>query len=104
MKVKSLLLTASAVFAFAQLSACAAPSVTMLDDGTVAYRIDCGGNPRGMNYCFEKAGKSCGAKGYSIVGQDGRVLATSDAAETDAEAVVRGFNTDRNSILIQCGK
>lgn len=88
---------------FALLSGCATPVETTLADGSVAYRIDCGGNTRGMNYCFEKAGKSCGAEGYSIVGRDGTVIATSAAAETDAEAVVRGFETDRNSILIKCG-
>ena len=87
----------------ALLTACAAPTETTLADGTTALLIDCGGTTRGMNYCFEKAGKSCGADGYTIVGQDGRVIATGEAADTDPAAVVRNFDAETNSILVKCG-
>lgn len=89
--------------AISLLSACAAPTQTTLDDGTMALLIDCGGTTRGMNYCFEKAGKSCGADGYSIVGQDGQVIATDKAADTDPAAVVRNFDAETNNILVKCG-
>ena len=91
------------VSAAAALGACASPTETTLADGTTALLIDCGGSTRGMNYCFEKAGKSCGADGYSIVGQDGRVIATGDAADTDPAAVVRNFDAETNNILVKCG-
>lgn len=87
------------------LGACAAnPSTVTLPDGSVAYRIDCGGSSVGLNYCFEQAGKSCGAEGYSIVSPDGRVLSTSEVASTDPESLTVAFSTDTNSILIKCGE
>ena len=83
------------------LSACAGPAQTTLADGTVAYRIDCASSAAGMNYCFEKAGKSCGANGYQIIGRDGQVLGDSEAASDNAK-VITAWQTDRNSIYIRC--
>ena len=86
------------------LAACAGgPTVTTLPDGSVAYRIPCDGTARGLNYCLEKAGKSCGAEGYTIVTPDGRKLSTSDAVQGDAQALFKDYAADRNSLLIQCG-
>lgn len=90
------------IAALALFAACAAPSQTLLPDGTVAYRIDCDGTAAGMNYCFERAGKSCGAAGYVIVDQDGRTLSQSAAADTDMDALVRIYESDQNSILFRC--
>ena len=103
MTIRNTIKLGVAVSAVTMLAACAAPTQTTLDDGTTALLIDCGGTTRGMNYCFEKAGKSCGADGYSIVGQDGRIIATGDAADTDPAAVVRNFDAETNNILIKCG-
>jgi len=85
------------------LGACAGPSQTTLPDGTLAYRIDCGASTADMNFCFEKAGKSCGAEGYRIVGRDGQVLGNSEAAASDSVKAVKAWQTDRNSIFIVCG-
>lgn len=86
------------------LAACAGgPSVITLPDGSIAYRIDCDGTARGLNYCLEMAGKSCGAEGYTIVAPDGRRLTTSEAVESDTLALFKDYAADRNSILIQCG-
>ncbi len=103
MNIRTTIKLGMAVSVVAILSACATPTETTLEDGTMALLIDCGGSTRGMNYCFEKAGKSCGADGYSIVGMDGRVIATGEAAATDAQAVVRNFDAETNSILVKCG-
>lgn len=84
------------------LSACAGPAQTTLADGTVAYKIDCQASAAGMNYCFEKAGKSCGADGYQIIGRDGQVLGDGEAAASDNVRVVNAWQTDRNSIYIRC--
>lgn len=84
------------------LAGCAGPAQTTLADGTVAYRIDCAASPSGMNFCFEKAGKSCGASGYDIVGRDGTVLGDSKVAASDSVKVVKAWQTDRNSIYIRC--
>jgi len=93
------------VSVLAMLGACAAgPTVVTLPDGSVAYRIDCGGSSVGLNYCFEQAGKSCGAEGYSIVSPDGRVLSTSEVASSDPESLTTAFSTDTNSIYIKCGQ
>ncbi len=103
MNIRTTIKLGVTVSAVTMLAACAAPTRTTLDDGTMALLIDCGGSTRGMNYCFEKAGKSCGADGYSIVGQDGRMIATGDAADTDPAAVVRNFDAETNNILVKCG-
>lgn len=94
------------VSVLALLGACAAsaPSVVTLPDGSVAYRIDCGGSAVGLNYCFEQAGKSCGAEGYSIVSPDGRVLSTSEVAAADPESLTVAFSTDTNVIYVKCGQ
>ena len=85
------------------LAACGAPSQVTLPDGTLATRIDCGASAADMNYCFEKAGKSCGAAGYEIVGPEGELLGNSEAAAADSVRVVRAWRTDANSIYIRCG-
>lgn len=85
------------------LVACAGPGEVRLADGTMAYRIDCDGTAAGLNYCFERAGKSCGAEGYSIVDSNGAVIATSAVADQDADALVRDYSTVQNSMLIKCG-
>lgn len=87
----------------ALLGACAAQTQATLSDGTVAYRIDCDGTTAGLNYCFEKAGKSCGADGYTIVDRNGRTISTSRAADADADSAVRKYEADKNSIFIKCG-
>lgn len=91
------------VCAFALLSACAAPVQTTLSDGTVANRIQCDGTTRGLNYCFERAGKTCGAAGYTIVDQNGRIIAKGAVADSNSEALVREYASDQNSILVKCG-
>ena len=92
-----------AISAAVLLAACAATDQTTLSDGTAALRIDCDGTAAGMNYCFERAGKSCGAEGYTIVDPSGRMLSGSDVADTDLESLVRAYETDNNSVLIRCG-
>ncbi len=95
---------ATAAAALVLFGACSAnQTVTTLPDGSEAIRIDCGGSSVGVNYCFEKAGKTCGAEGYSIVRPDGTVMATVDMSGTNAQDLVRGFSTETNSILIKCG-
>lgn len=86
------------------LAACAGgPSQVTLSDRTIATRISCDGIPRGLNYCFERAGKSCGAEGYTIVDQDGMAIGKSDVADAGTEALVRQYAEDASSILIKCG-
>lgn len=85
------------------LTACAGgPTVATMPDGSYAYRIDCDGTARGLNYCLEKAGKSCGARGYRIVTPEGETVTTSAAVDGDAQALFKDYAADRNSILIQC--
>lgn len=104
---KNPITTGIAISFLALLAACAAPSqTTTLPDGTVAYRIDCDATAAGLNYCFERAGKTCGATGYAIVSQDGRLISTSDVADSDRIEQVSAFDTGQNedSILISCGR
>ena len=104
MKNKKLLTTALATSGLALLAACApTPTTTTLPDGSTAIRIDCGSSSVGLNYCFEKAGKTCGAEGYSVVTPEGTVMATVDMSGTNAQELVTGFSTETTSILIKCG-
>ena len=85
------------------LAACAGPTTTTLADGSIAYRIDCGKSSQGMNYCFEKAGKSCGAEGYTIYDRQGQAISSSNAATSNDEPRTLAYDTAGNSILIRCG-
>ncbi len=88
----------------ALLTACAAPvQTTTLADGSRAYLIDCEGTARGLNMCFEKAGKSCGAEGYTIVGKRGQRLSSSDVADAEMQDLMKAYATDKSSILVKCG-
>lgn len=87
----------------ALLAACGGTGQATLPDGTAALRIDCDGTAGGLNYCFERAGKSCGAAGYTIVDPDGQMLSDSDVADSDMESLVRAYDTDNNSVLVRCG-
>ncbi len=91
------------ISALTLLAACAAPTQTTLSDGTVAHRIECDGTASGLNYCFERAGKSCGAAGYTIVDQDGQTISEGGVGGSDTETLVRQYATDQNSILVKCG-
>ncbi|MFK8052972.1 MAG: hypothetical protein AB8F65_08335 [Woeseiaceae bacterium] len=93
----------AAVGCLVMLGACAAPVSTELSDGTFAYKIDCDGTARGLNYCLEKAGKSCGAKGYTLVSEAGERLSNSDAVSSDSQAFFKDYAGDRNRIYYQCG-
>ena len=85
------------------IAACAGPSTTTLPDGRTAFRIDCSAGVGGLNFCFEKAGKSCGAEGYTIVGEDGATISSSSATETERAARLRAYQLNSNSILVVCG-
>ncbi|MEM7612628.1 MAG: hypothetical protein AAF270_13165 [Pseudomonadota bacterium] len=103
MSTASLLKTAMMTVCAALAVGCAGPMQTTMADGTIAYRIDCGGTARGLNYCLEKAGKSCGAEGYTIVAEDGRRLSSSEAATADQQSLFQDFASDRNRIFFTCG-
>ena len=88
------------ISALALLAGCAGTAETTLADGSVAYRIECDGSSAGLTRCFERAGKSCGAQGYMLVSQDGRLISSGDA---DSATLVKAYEDDRNSILFKCG-
>ena len=85
------------------LAACAGPSQTTLADGTLAYSIDCDGSSAGLQRCFERAGKSCGAEGYKLVAQDGRLITDASAAGLSSQSLVKIYEEDMNTIYFRCG-
>ena len=88
----------------AALSACATPPVqTRLADGTLVYRIECDGTAAGLNYCFGKAGKSCGAEGFTVVDEGGNTLTDSEAADVGVDGSMSLWAGDQNAILVKCG-
>ncbi len=105
MKKNRVLAFGLSLIALATAVGCAPQSATTrLPDGQIATRIDCGRNSGGLNFCFEQAGKSCGAEGYRIVTLDGRVVSTGGAAEKDSTVVTNWEGYNKNSILILCGE
>ena len=103
MKLVTLTRTILAAGSLVILGGCATPAPTTLSDGTTATRIACEGTGRGLNYCFERAGKSCGAEGYTILDDSGRVIGKSDVADAGTDRLVRQYAEDQSGILIRCG-
>lgn len=91
------------ISAFMLVAACAATTETARSDGTAAKLIECDVTPSGLNYCFERAGKSCGAAGYTIVNQDGQTMSKGDVAAADQASFVREYGSGQSGILIKCG-
>lgn len=92
-------LASSALFV---LGGCAAPQLTTLEDGTVAYQIDCDGTARGLNYCLEKAGRTCAARGYVLYNKAGERVSLAGEAGSSGQATYKEFEGDRNRIIFQC--
>ncbi|MEL7022826.1 MAG: hypothetical protein AAGL69_03700 [Pseudomonadota bacterium] len=86
----------------AALSACATPRLTELADGSAVYQVDCDGTPRGLNYCLEKAGRTCGAQAYILYADDGRRIAFGGDAQVSGEVAYKDFPGDRSKILFRC--
>ncbi len=90
----------------ASLSGCAGAggsNLTVLADGTTALAIECDGTARGLNFCFELAGKSCGAQGYTILNEAGEAIGKSDYADAGTDRLIRQQAEDENRLLIRCG-
>ncbi|MBM3588834.1 MAG: hypothetical protein FJX33_13765 [Alphaproteobacteria bacterium] len=52
------------------LPSCASATQTYAPDGRSALAVDCGGLWRDWGACMERAGESCGSKGYDILARD----------------------------------
>lgn len=101
---KGMLIKASlSALSLAILAGCAGSTQTTLADGTMAQRIECDGTARGLNFCFELAGKSCGAEGYTILNEAGETIGKSDYADAGSDRLIRQQAESENSILIRCG-
>ena len=87
---------------FLVLAGCAAPRLTSLADGRSVYQIDCDGTPRGLNYCLEKAGRTCGARAYTLYAEDGRRISFGGDSEISGEVAYKDFPGDRSQILFLC--
>jgi hypothetical protein len=91
------------VVALAGLTGCATPDIVRLADGSLVYRIDCAGSASGLNYCYGRAGKTCGAEGFSVVDETGRVLSIGGGSTTTQDEQVMLHAADKNSLLVKCG-
>lgn len=85
------------------MTACAGtPQTTTFADGSTAMRIVCDASAAGLNRCFERAGRSCGATGYTIVDARGIPIAAGRTGDAPTESMVKEYEMDQNSILIKC--
>lgn len=69
-KTTVLTLALAAVSGFA-LSGCATATKMYTPDGRVGYTIECSGAANSWGKCYEKAGQTCGARGYDIISRTG---------------------------------
>ena len=92
------------LLALAGIAGCAGPTSATLPDGTVPYRVNCDTTSRGLNFCFENAGRTCGADGYSVIAADGSRLSPNAISRSELQALTAAYQENRNSILIACGE
>ncbi|HVZ36442.1 MAG TPA: hypothetical protein VG963_28630 [Polyangiaceae bacterium] len=55
------------ILAVLMLAGCATRTETYLPDGTKGYTLNCSGAALTWNACLERAGKTCGSRGYEIL-------------------------------------
>ena len=80
------------------LASCANVSQTYAPDGSRAYSIDCSGSARTWGMCLEKAGETCGTRGYDVItrtGDQGAVISGSQYG-------VFGGTVTTRSMVITC--
>lgn len=53
------------------ITGCATAAKTYNQDGRVGYAINCSGAVNSWGKCYEKAGETCGTKGYDILSRAG---------------------------------
>ena len=49
------------------LTACTTAQPIVTQDGKEGFAISCGGTANDWASCYEKAGQSCGGKGYNVL-------------------------------------
>jgi len=82
----------------ALLTGCVSSSQTYTSDGAAGYTVSCHGAMVTWNSCHSKAGKLCGARGYTI-DSDSR----STGRDTDADILVASENEGvMRSMVIAC--
>jgi hypothetical protein len=74
------------------LSGCASQNEIIAGDGESAFQVDCSGNIKGWDVCYEKIAKTCGAMGYEVI------RSSLDGNE------IRGKESKNRYILARCKK
>jgi hypothetical protein len=77
---------------------CAVQHETYLPDGSKGFSINCGGQALSWAQCYEKAGKTCGAHGYEIIGKEGE---SNPSATATSQLFIASANVQR-TLLIKC--
>ncbi|MDD2898378.1 MAG: hypothetical protein PHI31_06660 [Desulfuromonadaceae bacterium] len=80
------------------LSGCASARKTYTSDGKQGYSIDCSGNASTWGKCYERAGDTCGNKGYVVLEKMGETLTSSSSSIIEQHS-----GTDINrTMIIRC--
>jgi hypothetical protein len=74
------------------LAGCASQNEIIAGDGESAFQVDCSGNVKSWDVCYEKIAKTCGAMGYEVI------RSSLDGNE------IRGKESKNRSILARCKK
>ena len=83
------------------LLSCAISDKIHLSDGSEAYEIHCDGAAIGINVCFEKAMKLCGANGFKMLNNEGRFISSVEGMANNS-SINYGPLSISKSITIKC--
>jgi hypothetical protein len=78
------------------LFGCASARKTYTSDGKEGYSINCSGNSSTWGKCYERAGDTCGEKGYVVLEKIGETLTSSSSNIIEQHS---GSDVNRNMII-----
>ena len=82
------------------ITGCATSKRMYMPDGKVGYNITCSGSALNWGLCYEKAGKICGKKGYTIIEKSG----DKGAIVSGNQYGLYGGSIINRNMLIVCGQ
>lgn len=84
------------------LSGCATAKTITGPDGRPAYRVECNGTGKSWGDCIQKAGETCGQRGYDVLArneehpQSGVLIQQNDAGD------VVGRTSVARDLIVRC--
>ncbi len=90
------------VIALLPLIGCATATQIYTPSGKLGYNIECNGYELGWAQCYEKAGETCGSKGYEILDKVEESNEVVSGQANSNSAVVSSTPIVTRNMVIQC--